>query len=118
MMLVGASIRLFIFDRPIRAIIGRWLAPHFRGLKRSVAIVLVNVAFMATVMCALGTALGCVLAAASWDGLAGFQSAYLGILPFIYLSAIPLSLLLVGPAAKMLFGKVMTLRRRSRINGA
>ena len=107
MIIIGAFIRLFVCTRPIDAIIRRNLAPRLDGAALSFGVVLVNVAFMATIMCALGTAVGCVISAGSWEGLVRFQSAYLGILPAIYLSAIPISFLLVGPASKLFFSKLI-----------
>ncbi len=112
MILVGASIRLFLFEKPIGAIIGRVLAPRFRGLQLSLGIVLTNVAFMATIMCALGTAVSCVLMSQSLSGLSTFASSYLGILPIIYISATIVSFFIVGPCAKMLFSKALELRQK------
>ena len=119
MMLIGASIRLFIFEKPIGFIIRHGLAPRLNGMSLSLGIVLTNVACMATIMCALGTAVSNVLAAQSFTGLSGFLDAYLGILPIIYVSATFVSFFLVGPCAKMLFSKALDFhgKHRNFLNG-
>ena len=105
MVLFGATVRLLVLERPIDYAIGRWLAPRLRGAALTVAIMLLNVAVMATMMCAIGTAVSAVLETGSLEGLAMFRDRYLAILPVILCVGSLVSVFIVGPLAKMLFNR-------------
>ena len=114
MVLFGATVRLFVLERPIDYVIGRWLAPRFQGATLTVAIMLLNVAVMATMMCAIGTAASAVLEAGSLEGLAMFRDRYLAILPVILCVGGLVSVFVVGPLAKLLFNRMLGAYRMLR----
>lgn len=111
MVLFGATVRLFVLERPVDYLIGRVLAPRFHATSLTVTITLLNVAIMATMMCAIGTAISSVLEVGSLEGLAMFHDRYLGILPTILLVGSLASVFVVGPLARLVFNRVLAVYR-------
>ena len=116
MIIIGGSIRLFLLDKPIQYCIRKFVLPKFgkNKLLLSVMITSINVLAMATIMCALGTAIGCIISAGDLSGLSTFVQSYSSILPFIYLFAFVFSLLVVGPIAKIFINQIHHLQIRKQ----
>ena len=111
MVLFGATVRLFVLERPVDYLIGRVLAPRFHATALTVAITLLNVMVMATMMCAIGTATSTILEVGSLEGLARFRDRYLGILPTILFVGSVASVFVVGPLARLVFNRVLAVYR-------
>ncbi len=88
-------VRVFIGDKVVGAIAGRFVLPKFEGTGRNVAMTLLNVAVMATIMGSVVTML--------LNGPHGYFAELVQTLPVTALAALTVNFLIVAPAVKLIY---------------
>lgn len=104
---ISLSMRFLFADRVVDWLASRFILPRFRGFARNVAMTLLNVVLMSPVM-------GCIMTLLL-NGPQGFLAHLAGTLPVSAPVAVLVNLLIVGPAAKMLYHNVLTPMAGTRV---
>lgn len=107
---IALSLRMLYANRIAGFAVARWIRPHLDGVPRTVAITLLNVGIMAPVMCSIVTLL--------LKGASDLPANIAAELPLSLLVAILVNLLVVGPAARLLYHNVILPATGSRLLGA
>lgn len=88
-------VRVFIGDKVVGAIAGRFILPRFTGIARNIAMTVLNVAVMATIMGSVVTML--------LNGPDGYLVELLQTLPATALAALMINYFIVAPAVKLIY---------------
>lgn len=104
---ISLSMRMLFADRVVDWLAPRFIMPRFHGFARNAAMTLLNVALMSPVM---GGLMALLL-----NGPQGFFAHLAGSLPASAATAVLVNLLIVGPAAKMLYHNVLTPMAGTRV---
>lgn len=104
---ISLSMRMLFADRVVDWLAPRFILPRFSGFARNAVMTLLNVVLMSPVMGSVMTLL--------LNGPQGFFAHLAGSLPVSAVVAVLVNLLVVGPAAKMLYHNVLTPMAGTRV---